>query len=214
MQHPFNTLGLDAMFLLNLERRPERRKYADEQFKSIGLTGVKHWPAVDATALGLRSIVKDITPGMIGCYRSHRDIMKHCLDNNINSYIVFEDDPVFIGGFNHFIALAIENIPPDWEFIYWGCHEHKNGQPLKFINEYWAIPCSVWGTQCFMIRNRQTIQKIYDGLEQMIMQIDCQLSQMVLRDKKINHYAVQPCAVWQKTELESDVQEPNKQALK
>lgn len=206
MKHPIHSLGIEAMFLLNLERRPERRKHAEAQFKSIGLTGVKHWPAVDAKALGIQPMKNGMMPGMIGCYNSHRAIMKHCLDKHINSYVVFEDDIVFIAGFNDFLELAIENIPPDWEFIYLGCHEYKNGAPLGFANDFWSIPCSVWGTQSFAIRGRSAIQKIYDGLATMEMQIDCQLSQIVLRGNKIKHYAIYPCAVWQQQELDSDVQ--------
>lgn len=208
-KHPLHNLGLEAMFLLNLVRRTERRVHAEAQFKSIGLTGVKHWPAVDANALGLKSKLQDITPGMIGCYKSHREIMKHCLDNYIDSYIVFEDDIMFIPGFTEFAELAIEQIPADWEFVYWGCTEHLNGEPLKHVNDFWAIPNSVWGTQCFMVRGHKTIQKLYDALAEMIMQIDCQLSQIVLKGQKIKHYSVYPIAVGQLYEIGSDVQKRN-----
>lgn len=206
MNHPLNKLGLEAMFLLNLVRRPERLKHAQQQFKSIELTGVTHWPAIDAKELGLKSTITDLSPGMIGCYKSHRQIMKHCLDNNINSYIVFEDDIMFIPGFNDFAELAIEQLPSDWEFVYWGCTEHLNGKPLKVINEFWVIPNSVWGTQCFMIRGKKSIEKIYDALDKMIMQIDCQLSQIVLKGQNIKHYAVYPIAVGQLYEIGSDIQ--------
>lgn len=200
-------IGLEAMFLLNLDRRPDRLKHAAQQFESIRLDGVKRWPAVDANALGLKSMIDGISPGMVGCYKSHRDIMKHCLDNNINSYIVFEDDLMFIPRFNDFVELAFSVVPPDWEFIYLGCTEHKNGQPQKFINEFWVVPNSVWGTQCFMIRGRSAIQKIYDALDQMQMQIDCQLSQIVLRGNGIKYYSIYPITVGQLYELESDIQE-------
>ncbi len=207
MKCPLHNLGLEAMFLLNLDRRPDRLVHAAQQFESIKLDGVKRWTAVDANALGLKSMIDGISPGMVGCYKSHRDIMKYCLDNNINSYIVFEDDLIFIPGFNEFLELALPQLPADWEFAYLGCTEHNNGKPYKFINEFWAIPNSVWGTQCFMIRGRSAIQKIYDGLDQMQMQIDCQLSQIVLRGNGIKYYSIYPITVGQLYELESDIQE-------
>ena len=198
---------VEKKFLINLEKRPERLAHAQAQLAKHGINDVELVKAIDGVALGLKSHIERLTPGMIGCYQTHRNIMKHCLDNNINSYVVFEDDLQFIPGFDDLFEMAIAELPDDWEFVYLGATPHKGTTHLKRINDFWVLPFSVWGTQCFMIRNRATIEKIYNALEEMKMQIDEQLTHYVLRDHGIIHYCADPCMVGQVFELGSDVQD-------
>ncbi len=209
MNCALNNIGIGAMFLLNLKRRPERLAHALKQFENVGIKDFILWEAVDAKTLGLKSDLLEITPGMVGCYQSHRNIMKYCLDNNIDSYIVFEDDVEFIPGFNELCQLMIDTIPSDWEFVYWGSTEHLNGPCLKEVSDLWVVPRSVWGTQCFMMKDMQTIKKVYDALEKMQMQIDCQLSQLTLKQQQVKHYACSPSIVGQLFEIGSDIQQRN-----
>ncbi len=204
-----------SKFLINLKRRPDRLKYALEQFEKIGISDVKLIPAVDANELGLKSNIERIKPGMVGCFESHKLIMKACLDNGIESYVVFEDDPKFIDGFNQLLEMALQQLPSDWEFVYLGCTEHEGfGTHLKQVNDFWVIPNNAWGTQCFMMRGTKTIEKIYKALEVQEMQIDEQLTHMVLRTLGIKHYAVFPSMVNQLFELDSDVQDRKLQHIK
>lgn len=202
-----NTLGLEKIFCLNLERRPDRKEHAIKQFEKIGLQGVEFVTAVDGKALGLQSTLTDITPGMIGCYESHRNIMRHCIENNIKSYLVFEDDILFIDGFNIFVQMAIEKLPADWEFVYWGCTEHNGFASHEIqINDMWVVPKSAWGTQAFMMRGR-AIKLIYEKLERMQMQIDCQLSLITLPQSGLKYYSVFPSCVEQYWDIGSDIQQ-------
>lgn len=204
----FDKLNIKHKFLINLDRRPERLQHATEQFAKIGLTGVQRISAVDAKQLGLTSDIKGILPGMIGCYQSHRNILKKCLDENIDSYIVFEDDVEFVDGFNTIVSWMLHELPADWEFIYWGYTEHHGfGSHLEQVNQYWVKPRSVWGTQCFMVRNRKTIQKLYDATEKMEMQIDEQLTHRILTPLGIKHYCCFPSVVGQLYEIGTDVQD-------
>lgn len=214
MKCPLNNIGLEKIFCLNLERRPDRKEYAMKQFEKIGLEGVEFIKAQDAKALGLKSELMDITPGMIGCYNSHREIMKHCIDNDIKSYLVLEDDPLFIEGFNEFIDMVLKHIPNDWDFAYLGCTEHNGfGTHLKQINDFWVVPRSAWGTQAFMMRGR-AIKKVYDMLENMQMQIDCQLSLITLPKSGLNYYNVFPSCVEQYWDIGSDIQQRANQKIK
>lgn len=202
----FNSI-VQQKFLINLEKRPERLAHAKAELSQYNIENVELVKAIDGNALGLKSDIKRLTPGMIGCYQTHRNIMKHCLDNNINSYVVFEDDLKLLPGFNDLFELAIAELPDDWEFVYLGATPHKGTTHIKRINDFWVLPFSVWGTQCFMIKNKQTIEKIYNALEVMKMQIDEQLTHLILRDLGIKHYCADPCMVGQVFELGSDVQD-------
>lgn len=209
MSHFLNTV-VDKVFVLNLKRRPDRLALFRKQAENIGLTNYEVFEALDAKALGLSHKDSLIHPGMVGCYDSHVKIMQKCIDEGIESYLVFEDDALFIDGFNFYLDIAWPHIPTDWEFLYLGYTEHHGfNTHLKQINEFVVIPQSVWGTQGFMVRGTDAIKRLLKGLETMIMQIDCQLSQVVLRGKKIKHYCVFPSIVNQQDGRDTDVQVHN-----
>lgn len=198
---------VEKKFLINLEKRPERLAHTRAELAKHSITDVELVQAVDGAALGLKSPIERLTPGMIGCYQTHRNIMKNCLDNNTNSYAVFEDDIQFAPGYDDLVEMALPELPDDWEFVYLGSTNHKGCAELRRINDFWVVPASVWGTEGFMIRGKKTIETIYNALEVMKMQIDEQLTHYVLHQNNIVTYRADPPFIGQLFELGSDVQE-------
>ena len=63
----------DAIFCINLDKRPDRWIHAQEQFKKIGiLDKVKRFSAIER---------KD---GRLGCIKSHLEIIKYAQKNRAN----------------------------------------------------------------------------------------------------------------------------------
>lgn len=209
----FFGLSINQMYCLNLKHRTERLMYAAKHLDDHGIYGVHFWPAVDGRAERLTSNIARLTPGMLGCYESHKQILTHALQNNYESIIVFEDDLQFIPGFNEFMTIALKQIPEDWQFVYLGHQEHGGfGDHLEQISNFWVKPKSVWGTQCYMVRGRSTIEAILQRMQKQEMQIDEQLIHMILPNSGIKYYAIFPSVVGQAFEkFGSDIQD--KQAI-
>lgn len=100
-------ITLDAIYMINLERRPERRRKMERSFKELGLV-VEHVAAFDGqeltddflSELGVRFLPgyadpfhgRPMTKGEIGCFLSHFYIWERMSKDNIYEALVLEDD--------------------------------------------------------------------------------------------------------------------------
>lgn len=131
-----DSLGFDQVYLINLERRPERRKRMEYCFQELGIA-FKATAAIDGKKLndsyiqehGIRMLPeyadpyhnRPITAGEIGCFMSHYNIWKDMIENQHRIAIIFEDDIRFEPYFRTKVAaLLTEARHLDWDLIYLG----------------------------------------------------------------------------------------------
>jgi hypothetical protein len=213
---PLSKLNLSKIYCLNLLRRTDRREYVEELLQELQIEDVEFFPAVDGKEKGLTHYDKRITPGMVGCYESHKRILEDAILHEYESILILEDDILPAPGILDLLPAAIECIPEDWEFAYLGCTEYGGiDSYLKKINEFWVIPRCAWGTQAYMIRGREPIRKIYEMINKpQERQIDEELANNVLPNSGLKYYSIIPSAFSQDFEgFESDVQIRKKSIL-
>lgn len=120
-----DNLAMDAnddiippIFVLNLDRSPDRWKRVSEEFTKAGLTvngpqaQVIRIPAIDGRALSASELRVETTflsrhlqpRGVIGCYLSHRKFWKMVVDLGLDRAIVLEDDIVMVDDFKEQLA--------------------------------------------------------------------------------------------------------------
>lgn len=104
--------------------------------------------------------------GAWGCARSHIRILEDCLNGNVGSYIVFEDDahfrPQFAGADAWF-----DSLPDDWEMAYLGGQlMHAKSHPPTVVAEGVLRPFNVNRTHCFAV-SRNGMLPIYQHLSLM-----------------------------------------------
>lgn len=76
----------------------------------------------------------EMSPARIGCALSHLEIYKEVLEHKYQRVLIFEDDPVFKIKDVQTVEKAFEELPDDWELLYFG-HKGANSNPsilLKF----------------------------------------------------------------------------------
>lgn len=61
-----------------------------------------------------------MTPGMIGCFLSHKKCWQLCAEEAAGPLIVFEDDVVVTPDFRDRLADAMNNLPDDWDVLLLG----------------------------------------------------------------------------------------------
>lgn len=192
--HPLLSLNFDKIYLVNLDRRPERLRHALHELSLAGIHGAERVSAVDGQALEL-SIqgYSRLTPGMIGCYQSHYRLITEAYHKGYESICVFEDDVSFAPGFQKYFGKAVKQLPSDWQFVYLGCNEHDGFATHKrAINKYWVVPNYVWGTQGFMIRTKEAFRVLHKQLAKQEMQIDEQLANIIFPTNQLKVYALFP----------------------
>ncbi|KAL4219684.1 hypothetical protein ACF0H5_022254 [Mactra antiquata] len=136
---PKDRLGFDKIYMINLERRSERRKRMLHVFDVFGIEA--EWiPAVDGKKLNDTYLYADLgievvpgftdpyggrpmTMGEIGCFLSHYFIWKDMLKKGYSEIIVFEDDLRFEPYFRSKLTRIMRVVgkkQPDWDLIYLG----------------------------------------------------------------------------------------------
>lgn len=106
------------MFLcLNLNRRPDRRLLAWEQFRKQGLKVAKIVApdAQGSEARGWRN------PGARACALAHRLAWRPARKNGLDTVLVFEDDVILAEGFKKRLEELEAELPSHWQVVYFGC---------------------------------------------------------------------------------------------
>ena len=99
--------------------------------------------------------------GAWGCYRTHMNILEHCLNEGIQSYIVFEDDAVFTETFAEDVKTFFEHVPDDWDQAYLGGQLlHTQAHPPIKVNDHVYRPYNVNRTHCFAL-NGDAMVSVY-----------------------------------------------------
>src|SRR6188474_3518812 len=79
---------------INLDRRPERWQRMQAEFAQHGITGVRHFAAVDGSAVTLPAHWNH-SAGAYGCLLSHVAVIQQARELGHDSVLIFEDDAVF-----------------------------------------------------------------------------------------------------------------------
>lgn len=155
----------EKAFVINLDKNPERLVHVKAEVGKVQhlLPPLERWQGVLGDACPHPELWK-AGSGAWGCYRSHMQIMEHCLNNRISSYIVFEDDLRISDNFEKVITEFMQNVPEDWEQLYFGgdvMHLHI-ARPIKIAENVYR-PYNVNRTHCFAM-SRTGMIKAYPHL--------------------------------------------------
>lgn len=130
-----------------------------ERARAVGLQATR-WKAVSGEVVPCPSnwIAGN---GAWGCYRSHMQIIEHCLNNRIGSCLILEDDAVFRDGFLENANRFFDQLPSDWQQAYLGGQLlHTKSRPPLRINDRVLRPFNVNRTHCYAL-SRSGMVEVY-----------------------------------------------------
>jgi glycosyl transferase family 25 len=113
---------------INLDRRPDRWQRMRLKFERHGIDAVSRFPALDGDELEVPAHWRH-TAGAYGCLRSHLEVVSEARRLGVSSVLIFEDDVVFDEHLQQKFRAYIEQLPPDWDMLYFGAL-HKD-EPIK-----------------------------------------------------------------------------------
>ena len=209
-----NLDGHPQLFIINLERSGDRRKYMSDRLNQLSL-GFEFYDAVDGAELTeydlgsyncekrLKAFGCDLTPNEIGCYLSHYRLYEKIMSENIQQAVIMEDDVEIADDFPK-ILHELNGAPDDWEFIRLaGTRVRKGKEVAKLAGEYRVVRLlnTASGAQAYLINLRGAKKLLKYGRE-----ITRQLDMMIdrywengLRIMAVLPYPVGPCSRFRST---------------
>jgi GR25 family glycosyltransferase involved in LPS biosynthesis len=135
----------DAVFVLNLKRRPDRWAHVQRQMQRARLPPalIERVEGVDGTTLDPSTLVRDgvisplgaqrlatpaaeklfgmdLTPGAVGCALGHRALWQRVVDRGCKCALLLEDDVEFHPQMPRTFAERWSHVPRDWGLVYLG----------------------------------------------------------------------------------------------
>ncbi|KAI5620915.1 procollagen galactosyltransferase 1-like, partial [Silurus asotus] len=144
-------LGFDEVFMINLQRRTDRRV---RMLRALRLQGIdcKIVPAVDGKAMNVSEIHsmgihmlpgysdpyhgRPLTKGELGCFLSHYNIWKEIAERGLKTSLVIEDDlrfEIFFKRRLKNLMSEVEREGLDWDLIYIGRKRMQVDHPEKAV---------------------------------------------------------------------------------
>jgi GR25 family glycosyltransferase involved in LPS biosynthesis len=155
----------ERCFVINLDVRKDRlQQFYDRLPKNFPWGIPERWQAIHGDSVK-HPDWWTAGNGAWGCYKSHLNILEYCLNNNVESYTVFEDDAFFRDDFNNLMLQFYESLP-EWEMVYLGGQLlHTEDHPPVCVNSFVYTPFNVNRTHAFMLRGRKAMTTVYKFLQ-------------------------------------------------
>ncbi|MBN2224365.1 MAG: glycosyltransferase family 25 protein [Deltaproteobacteria bacterium] len=143
------------IFVINLDRDPERLDYMRREFARVGLS-FERLPGIYGTDLPLAlqsyfcdsegTVISPLRVGEIGCYASHLTAWNYIVDRDLTSgALVCEDDIKLPDAMPRLLERLIAQAPPGWDIIRLSSYTKKSISPVARLCggyrlvRYWKI---------------------------------------------------------------------------
>ncbi len=201
----------DSIYIINLERRLDRKIIMEQRLKDQQITNYKFISAIDGKK---RDIIKKyddlvknkktriVNSGHYACLLSHIKIIEQAKSENLNSVMILEDDIIFN---DNFINKINNIILPEYDILYIGGITDE----LKFFPEGWGKSLEIMGAYAYIVKSH-----MYDVILDLVASkkycIDVAFNEFII--KKYNVYILDDLI---KTNLDtSDTSDKNKILIK
>jgi GR25 family glycosyltransferase involved in LPS biosynthesis len=160
---------IDKVYIINLERRPDRKKKILTELLKVGITNYEFIDAVDGKNPNVYEMYKKLknekksklkTVGHLGCLLSHVNALKKAYNDGFKQSLIIEDDIFFKN--NNFLDELKNIVMCPWKIIFLGAPiiEKK-----IFLNK-WAYCNKFPGTYGYIIK-RELIKKTLSLIKKM-----------------------------------------------
>lgn len=191
-----------SVFCINLKRRPDRRAQAESEFVNHRIQ-VEFIEGVDGRELSMPHTISSdgllVSKGDIGCCLSHAKAARLAKINELENYLVYEDDCEHIDNFNELFPAYMSQVPDDWHILYMG--GSINGTK-HFVHNNIVRATNIFTTHAVAFNHT-----VYDSLieiwEKQNEKVDIALATL---QTKFNTYAFDPFLVGQRASY-SDILE-------
>ncbi|EAN82572.1 putative glycosyl transferase-like protein [Trypanosoma cruzi] len=197
----------DAVYVINLNRRPDRWKFILRQLQRAGFREGEYerFTAVDgravdiqkAQACGLVSLLgilrlreeesrriwgMDLNPAAVGCALSHVLLWATIAARRYHRVLVVEDDSLFPHDFKKNYDERMRHVPQDWELVYVsGLDTANQASQLRVAEGVSRVPQMHRTTNCYVVTH-QGARRLLELCLPMTYQLDTMMTMHAVSD--------------------------------
>ena len=154
-------ISIDKVYIINLERRSDRKKKIITELHKVGITNYEFINAIDGKNPDIHTMYKKLkdekksklkSSGHLGCLLSHTKALNKAYDDGFKQSLIIEDDIFFKS--NNFVNELKNIVICPWKIIFLGAPIMEK---KIFLNK-WAHCNKFPGTYGYIIK-RELIQK-------------------------------------------------------
>ena len=145
----FNSF-FDKIYVLTLQRATDRHEKFKKELSGLNYSIFygKDKADFDIAELKEKNIYNEalaikherhghpLSPGMIGCSWSHKLIYEDIIANNFEKVMILEDDIVINQNNMKLVPQILNDLPKDWELLYFGFAKNEIAPPLGAFKKY------------------------------------------------------------------------------
>lgn len=156
----------DQIYLINLDRRPDRLERFMNSFENSDMKNMNilRMNAVDGSEIditrvplsetakgelkqiettGFRSKHYQLTRGAIGCYLSHVKVWKDIVEKGHKNGLIFEDDVTLPDNMYARMLNSMKGVPDDWDVLLFGfhCKDCENKKSYRKVKRFILLHC-------------------------------------------------------------------------
>lgn len=185
---------IEHIFVINLDRRPDRLDLIDKQLKRFNLN-YERISAIDGNLLNPNPKIGNgwNHKGVAGCALTHRKIIEIAKERNYKNFLVIEDDTVFSDEFKN-IDSYIKQVPNDWDVIYF-TSLHLSKPKNVNVNVFKSTHTLVTN---MLAMNSKFYDVVLDNLPNKVEKLEKPID-ILFTDlqKNYNFYSLRPHVAWQ-----------------
>jgi GR25 family glycosyltransferase involved in LPS biosynthesis len=137
--------------VINLPERTDRKSHIIEQLNKIGCENYKIFPAINGNQELNPTHLKN---GMYGLIKTYLNIYDEWKDNKTGTITIIEDDCIFVDDFNEKSKIFYQNVPDDWDMLYFGGNHNRHlGDTTFRINENCMKLSYSYTAHCVIIKD-------------------------------------------------------------
>lgn len=139
------------IYVLNLEERLDRKEHILKELNKINCVDYILVKSVNGHIINNLTRLKN---GMFGLVSTYLKIYEDWKTKKTGTITIIEDDCVFVDNFNEEMSIYMENVPSDWEMIYFGGnHNHHFGTTTQVINPYCLKLSYTFTAHCVILKD-------------------------------------------------------------
>lgn len=140
----------NSIYVINLKERTDRKNHILNELSKINCEKFNLFEGINGNEIINNT---KLSNGMFGLVKTYLKIYEDWKMSPKENILIIEDDCIFVDGFNEKLLKYIENVPDDWEMLYFGAnHNYHMGSKTTKINDYCIKLNNSYSAHCVLFK--------------------------------------------------------------